>query len=258
MFSDQPNRFEDEVKPFTPFWFPSDPVGESLSKPNHLVWLTEETPAVAYNNLDNADRITKGEMSKKVEAAWKLEKARVLAKADADKIVAKVKEIVAATPNNRDAIERQLRDVAAEKKLRDFSLERMALLKFEARAEPEPAGYRPPTIEKTQVLYPTPDFVDKLLELRKEPIGAVTVLPDSPRTHFYVACLVAKNEKTVEQFRECVRYGRTRPARAGPAVPSVRPAGSWGQAIRDARLRLEADAKLDIKEAFTKRERREE
>ena len=79
------NRFMDtEVKPFEPFWFPGDPAGAALDKPNHLVWVTEETQAVAYNNLDNADRITHGEMSKRVERAWKLEKARALAKAEAD------------------------------------------------------------------------------------------------------------------------------------------------------------------------------
>lgn len=257
LFPDQQSRFPDEVKPFQPFWFPGDPAGASLDKPNHLVWQTEETQAVSYNNLENADRITKGEMTKKVEKAWRLEKARALAKADADKLAEQVKEKARAYPNNPLAIERELRDLAAQRKVREFSLDRMALLKFEHGLNPNQQSYQPPKIEKSLVLYPTPDFTDRLLELRKEPVGAVTVLADSPRAHFYVACLVEKREKTVEQFKEVfdkvnASIGRN-PLYAQYALPEER-----GRAMLDAKLRLRADAGLELKEAFTKRERRED
>src|SRR5262249_29658752 len=155
-----------------------------------------------YNNLENADKLTNGEMTKRVERAWRLDKARVLAKAEADKLAEQVKSIGKGAATNRDGVERQLKDLAAEKSLRQFPLDRMDLLKFEHGLNPSQQEYKRPTIERTQVLYPTPDFADKLMELRKETVGAVTVLPDAPRTHYYVACLVASYVRTVDQFRE--------------------------------------------------------
>jgi hypothetical protein len=252
------NRFMDtEVKPFEPFWFPGEPAGASLDKPNHLVWVTEETQAVAYNNLDNADRITKGEMSKRVERAWKLEKARALAKAEADAVAERVRAIAKTASTDPGGVEKQFRDLAADKNLREFPLERMAVLKFQHGATQAQIEYEQPKLEKSQVLYPTPDFLGKLLELRKEPVGAVTVLPDAPRTRYYVACLVAKNEKTVDQFRDVFdRANATGPARNPLYAQYALPEEQF-QAMNDARLRLRADAGLELKEAFEKRERKE-
>jgi hypothetical protein len=262
LFPDQQNRFADEVKPFQPFWFPGDPAGASLDKPTQLVWQTEETAAVAYNNLDNADRIAKEKgmppVTDRVVAAWKLEKARVLAEADAKKLAEKVREVAKAAGGNRDTIERQLRDLAAERKVSEFTLGRLALLKFEHGLNPNQQGYEPSKIDPSQVLYPTPDFVDKLLELRKEPVGAVTVLPDAPRKHYYVACLIEKYEKTVEQFRDVFDKANTTGIGRNPLYTQYAMPQERGQAINDARERLKADAGLDIKEAFEKRGREEQ
>jgi hypothetical protein len=250
-------QFDMSPKPFEPFWFPIDPFGEGVDKPNHLVWVTEEQDARTYNNLENADKLTNGEMSKRVERAWKLDKARALAKAEADRLADRVREIGKTATTNAPGVERQLKDIAAEKKLREFTLERMAVLKFEHGATPGQEEYKAATIDKSYVLYPTADFTGKLLELRKEPLGAVTVLADSPRTSYYVACLIGKTERTVEQFREVF-------AKTNATIGKNQLYGQYAlpeqldRAVTDVRLRLRADAGLDLKDAFKNRERKEE
>jgi hypothetical protein len=271
-FADPRAQFaEPEARPFQPFWFPGDPAGASLDKPNHLVWLTNETEAKTYNNLENADKLTNGDMTRRVERAWRLDKARVLAKAEADKLAEQVRAIGKGAATNRDGVERQLKDLAAEKKLRQIPLDRLAKLRFEHGLNPSQQEYKPPTIAKTDVLYQTRDFADRLLDLRKEPVGAVTVLPDAPRSNYYVACLVASYEKTVDQFREvfdksnATGIGRN-PLYSQHALPEVqfRSRFALPEPIErmnppgDARVRLRADAGLELKDAFTKRERKEE
>ena len=254
------NRFMDtEAKPFEPFWFPGDPAGAALDKPNHLVWVTEETQAVAYNNLDNADRITKGEMSKRVERAWRLEKARALAKAEADAVAERVRTIAKTASTDPGGVEKQLRDLAADKNLREFPLERMAVLKFQHGATQAQIEYEQPKLEKSQVLYPTQDFLTKLLDLRKEPVGAVTVLPDAPRTRYYVACLVAKSEKTVDQFRDVFDKANAAGPARNPLYGQYALQRERYEATADARLRLRADAGLrtqgSLREAGSARRR---
>src|SRR5262249_43926954 len=51
---------EFNVKPFEPFWFPEDPMGDGLDKPNHFVWESEEVEPRTYNNLEKADKILNG------------------------------------------------------------------------------------------------------------------------------------------------------------------------------------------------------
>ena len=158
------------VEPYEPFWFPIEPSGESLDKPNYLVWVSEEKPPNAYPSLENADRQTNGEMTKRVVHAWKLEKARVLAKAEADKIAEQVRNIAKDVNTNPEGVIRQIRDLAAEKKLRTIILDGLALLKFDHEAtRAAPGSYSPPKIERSKVTYPTPDFAEQLLELRKQP-----------------------------------------------------------------------------------------
>ena len=105
--------------------------------------------------------------------------------------------------------------------------------------------------------YPTENFVSQLLELREQPVGSVTVLADQPRTHYYVACEVSRREKTVDEFREVFSKTAAPDMAQNPlylqyALPEERM-----RAIEDVRLRLRADAKLEEKDAFKNREKKD-
>jgi len=248
-----------DVQPFEPFWFPGEPSGDGVDKPNHFVWVSEEFDAKAYNSLDNAnaDNHTKGEMTKRVERAWRLEKARALAKAEAERIAEQVRGIAKTVATNPTGVTRQLLDLAAEKKGRLIELDRLALLKFQPEATGARLGYEPPKIERNQVLYPTADFTDKLLELRKQPLGSVTVLEDAPRTRYYVACEVARFEKSVDQFRDVFVKSTGTGAAQNPLYERFVLPDERSRAIKEVFERLRADAKLEEKEAFKDREKRD-
>jgi hypothetical protein len=243
---------------FEPKWFPSEPVGDAIDKPSYVAWTSEEIDPKTYPTLENADRQTNGDMSKRVERAWRLEKARALAKADAEKLADEMRNIAKSAGTNPIGAEMQLKDLAAQKKVREFTLRDLALLKFDHEATRfGPGGYSASKIDKKDVPYPTPNFVNQLLELRKQPVGGVTVLADQPRTHYYVACEVDRREKTVDDFREV--FSKTaapsmvqNPLYEGYALPEER-----FKALEEVKLRLHADAKLEEKDAFKNREKKD-
>ncbi|HJZ94354.1 MAG TPA: hypothetical protein VKE40_26050 [Gemmataceae bacterium] len=248
---------EFNVKPFEPFWFPEDPMGDGLDKPNHFVWESEEVEPRTYNNLENADKILNGEMTKRVVRAWKVEKARALARADADRLAEEVRQIGKTAATDPGGVERQLKDLAAQKNYRKFEIERLALLKFDHAATRAEQTYLPPKIDKNLVVYQTPNFASQLLDLRKQPVGAVTVLPDAPKRKFYVACLVGRMERKVEDFRDDVFTKSTAVGVARNPLYDIALQDSQGRATADVFKRLRAEARLEEMEAFKNREKRE-
>jgi hypothetical protein len=133
------------------------------------------------------------EVKEKVAKRWKLEKARELARKEAE-------EIVKALPKGTTGpdVERALRDAKRADLPNEkthggslFELERVARL-VPARVAMEsrtPMGsYEPYKIPQLRVEYPSPEMVQKILAL-KEP-GEAVVLHDQPETTYYVAALV--------------------------------------------------------------------
>jgi hypothetical protein len=214
-------------------------------------------PANAYTTLANADTQTKGEMTRRVDRAWKLEKARALARAEVERLAEQVKAIGKSAATDPGGVEKQLRDLAEQHKARKFEIERLALLKFEHGATQAQQGYQRPKIDKTQVLYPTEGFAERLLEMRKEPLGAVTILSDAPRTRFYVACEVGRVEKTVDQFRDVFAKVTAVGAANNPLYNQYALPEERGQAMTDVLARLRAEAGLQEKDALKNREKRE-
>jgi hypothetical protein len=247
------------MHPFQPEWFPGEPAGEAVDKPGRLMWTSEEQDPRTYNSLANADSILGGEaMTKRVERAWKMEKARAIAQDEANRLADQVRAITKTAAANPFGVEKQLRDLAAEKKYRLISLERLAVLKFDhSPTKAAPMTYKKSEIEKDKVQYPTDKFVDQLLELRKQPLGAVTVETDAPRARLYVAAEVERQEKTIDQFRSVFSRSSATGLAADPlylqfALPEER-----GKAIDEVFARLRAEAKFDEKDAFKKREKRD-
>jgi hypothetical protein len=190
---------------YEPRWFPSLAFADDFDKPHFLVWSTEEIAPQAYNTLEQGDKLTNGELTKRIDAAWKLEKARELLKAEAEKIGAEVKPIAMEISKNPTGVEKQLRDLAEKRKLKMLSVENLAKLKFDhSPTRADQMGYAPPTIKNDEIKYPTPDMADKLLEVRNKPLGEVLVLPENGKTTYYVAVSTGREEKTAEKFRDNV------------------------------------------------------
>jgi hypothetical protein len=152
----------------------------------YLFWLTEDREA-RVPRFDKAKPL--------VVEAWKRERARELAKKAADDLLVKVKQAQGDVP--------KLRDLAAQNGDRTF---------FElgpmARAMPVPSidptaarRYQAPTIPPDRIEFPSQELFDGLLNLRKEPRGAVALLSDLPKAHFYVTSLLFRDEPTQDEFR---------------------------------------------------------
>jgi hypothetical protein len=149
----------------------------------YLSWRTEDEPAKV---------IPFEEARPRVEAAWRFGKARELARAEAERIA---KE---AQGTKGDAL-RTLTEAAKQLGKSLFALDGVARLK---RVPTPSAGfdtrYTTYRVPEDKVEYPSGDFVDDLLAL-KDP-GAVSVLHDLPRAHYYVAALTQRQEPTVKDF----------------------------------------------------------
>ncbi|HVK07654.1 MAG TPA: hypothetical protein VM597_02640, partial [Gemmataceae bacterium] len=247
---------------FQPEWFPRKPMGDDLDKPNHLFWLTKDVPATQYASLKAANealaqqdlasfngilfRFDPDRMTDRVDKAWRLEKARALAKAEADKLVEKVREIGKRAAANPGGVEKEMRDLVAAQNYRVVTLDGMAKLKFDHMATQAQLNYGPPKIDKLKVQFPSADFADKLLEVRNDGPGAVTAVADAPRTHYYVACLVSSTPKTVEQFRDV--FAKTNAVvAANPLYEGHALQAEQLEAQRSvvARLRAEAGVSMD-------------
>ncbi|WP_157369004.1 hypothetical protein [Zavarzinella formosa] len=239
---------------FDPEFFPNARAsGEDLDKPTLMVWLTDELPPVAYNSFDIANKETKGEMTKLVDAAWKLDKAKALAQKEADKVAEQVKTIAKAIESNKPGVEKQFTELP----YKQFPVEGLAKLKFQHGATQASMNYETPKLTKEQVANPTPDFVEKLIDQRNKPLGTTIVLHDAPRSKYYVAVLMSKNERTVDQFRDVFNKSNATGASQNPLYSQYALSDERQKEVRDAILRLRAEAKLTENEEFIKNQKRE-
>src|SRR5205814_2708257 len=136
-----------------------------------VFWLTE----------DRADRVPRFENAKQiVENAWRRQQARQIAKEAADKLMTTVKSAQGDVP--------KLRDLAAQNGDRSFFelgplAKRMPVPNVVAGAARQ---YQGPSIPQERIAFPSDELLNGMLDLRKEPRGAATVLADMPKAHFYV------------------------------------------------------------------------
>ena len=143
-----------------------------------------------------ADDQTFEQVRKEVVAAWKLDKARALARKEAEKFEAEVNKLKA-TP--ADA-ERYLK----EQKLTPFELEKVAQVTAPA-LEPlsglptEYRRYEVPEDKFELFPYPPRDFPKPLMKLTR--LGDATVVVDMPAKTFYVSVLVDRKEPDLVEFK---------------------------------------------------------
>jgi hypothetical protein len=159
------------------------PVPLGTSPTVYMHWRTEDREARA---------ITFEQAKPKVEAAWRFEKARPLAKAEADRLANEAK----------NKTEMELRDLAAKTSSRGL----IELLPM-ARLNPSPSfgtggspRYDLPSIPQEKVRY-AGALVNTVMDLRKENAGSTVVAPDFPKSNYYVAALISKEVPTADAFR---------------------------------------------------------
>jgi hypothetical protein len=95
------------------------------------------------------------------------------------------------------------------------------------------------------------------LELRKQPVGAVTVIADQPRNRYYVATEVGRREKTVDEFREVFSKTAAPGVMQNPLYEQYALPEERIRALEDVKLRLRADAKFEEKDALKNREKKD-
>lgn len=135
--------------------------------------------------------VTFDEARPRVIEAWKFEKARALARAEAERLAADAK-------NKTDLDLRVLAQSASPRGL--LELPPLAVWNSKINFRGGSPDYEPARIPSDKVAYPGA-MATPIVDLRKQPVGATTVVHDYPKANFYVAALLSKDEATPEQFR---------------------------------------------------------
>lgn len=173
-------------------------------KPHYIVWRTEDI-APKKTNRDTAEVA--------VIAAWKRIKARELAQNFANTMAERIRT---SDKNDPLAISQFLQDRAREipgavsdpkieRRVKPFPINevcpRVPDITFGQGGMPVPI-LRPFEIrESEKIPYPTADMQTALLENRDKPAKTVLVLPDAPKDTFYVATLIRRELRSLDEFR---------------------------------------------------------
>jgi hypothetical protein len=161
----------------------------TVSPTRYYYWLSEDTKPYEPKFAEARPR---------VEAAWKFDKARDLAKKKAEQIV--------------EAIKQRGEGISADRFLRDEA-ERLKYERFEPTTPIAKlvrpltptlrAGfsmqYEPYKFEESKIAYPQPDTVAKLFKALNKP-GDATVIRDAPGRNYYVAVLDERKVPTEKEF----------------------------------------------------------
>jgi hypothetical protein len=161
-----------------------------------LFWRTEDKPARTRPFRD---------VRAEVEAAWRFEEARKLARREAERLEAEVNS-------------KKWSPADAERFLREQNLGEIFELNNIAQLVPptrevhekrvtEYVPYSIPPDHINQLTYPPAEMVKHLLTLKRP--GEATVIADQPAKNFFVAVLFDRDEPTVKQFESVYRKPTT-------------------------------------------------
>jgi hypothetical protein len=175
-----------------------------------LVWRTADQPAEAPRDANSP------EVKAKLEAAWRMQKARELAKKDAEELAQKSQGLGTSFLQ----IEQKLRDIRAEfaGKFGDpAEKDRVTYFPVDDVApvvsQNLPTGGMPrqsvgaftltPTVN---IPYPSPKMEDELVKAKDRPPSSTLVLADNPEDRYYVAVVLSRSDKSADEFAAQV-YG---------------------------------------------------
>jgi len=203
-YTDARGKRELATGTYNPESYPERQATSPLNKgePMFLVWRTQEEPAHS---------VTFEEAKPKVAAAWKRNKARALAKAEAESLATKIHDyqrpgIADFYPYLLD-LQAQLQNKAKGLGLK--AQERVKLFRVEnvAPAEISMFGAQPFQLKPTvDIPYPTREMTTMLIAERTKPEKTSFVLADQPKDIYYVFIVAGRREKQADEFKQTV-YG---------------------------------------------------
>jgi hypothetical protein len=228
----RPGTFEGELREGTPY-----------EREELLWWRSEDLPARPRDYQDVRDQVV---------AAWRLEKARQLARREAERLEAAI-NAKKWTPADT---ERFLR----EQKLGEpFELDDVSQLvtprEVQAAGPTEYREYRVPDEKLEYMRYPPADLAKQLLTLKRP--GESTVIADQPGKHFYVSVLIARSEPTIGEFEKLMSRTPTQDSLHGRFMllqMAEYRKNVLEQLRREAAGKLDKEGRYDIPESIRRRE----
>lgn len=219
--------------------FQNDPSRWIFSKEPYLIWRSED--------LAPRDR-TLAEVTPEIIKAWKLQKARRLARAEAEKISEEAKKKTWPTSYNDLVRESKGYLAALAPSKKDSDLKELSgvtrILPQNTTGPGQSKVYQAFRIPTDIIPYPRNNLVEQLLSLKKP--GETMVFRDRPENTFYVALLLSRAEPGPQEFKKIYENASSR---------SKEPDTLWqiflDQYSKDFRietmkkLRSEASGKLD-------------
>jgi hypothetical protein len=194
---------------------------------------------VHWRSEDRSPKVVPFDQAKpRVDAAWKFQKARELAKKEAERIETEAK--------NAQGDIQKLRDLAAQTGPRGLiELDPMAVwnsqVSFTAGAG---TNYVPPEIPQTKVSYPG-SMATQLVGLRKPDASPAIVVSDMPKAHYYVGTLLSKDVPSTDAFRMAYKHWQD-PAMLRDPLFDIYVGERQRKYKTDFMTQLRADHKLEI------------
>jgi hypothetical protein len=193
-----------------PFAFLTGPTPEESAL---LVWRIAEQPAEAPRTFEEA--------REKAAAAWRLQRARELARKDAEELARRTEGL----GQSFTEIEQKLRDIRAEfaarfdspearERVRYFEIDNVAPVVIQSQDHPLAVMARqqvtPFTLAPSEyVPYPSQQMVEELVRAKDRPPSTSLVLADNPEQRFYVAVVLKHDVRGADDFKEQVYLPRT-------------------------------------------------
>jgi hypothetical protein len=203
----------------TTFYDPEQFAFRNETEPSVYIWRTAEQ--LGEEPKDANEPKTKA----KIVAAWKQAKARELAKAKADEIA----KDAGTFGTNTEVLTQKLIDLEAKLKLETPGTLATNKIRYFEIPNVAPMRITPtfsldrPTVQEFQlfpsdnIVMPTREIFNGLLDNRDKPIGTAFVQPDMPKENYFVGVLVGKDVHTTGEFARSVfeRAGMRLPGAAG-------------------------------------------
>ncbi len=228
----------------------------------YLYWKVAEKPA----RIVSLDDPKMGKAVRaEVEKAWRLLKARELAKKDAERVAKLAQETKGDVKKLRDLSMKETKKELIEllplaRVTREQSFDPKVAYKYaEPRVQDDRVPYSGDEVSRQIAMFleqmgqrmPNP-FGEKIVTLRDKEKGATVVLPDKPEATYYVAVLIDKRDPSEKEFYEVYRDAASNARRRDPLLARFEQERQI-KYLRDVVERLRKDAKVEINEENFKR-----